>query len=63
MPELPPLLYCRDLDIDVGNVIVTRGLDFSIRAGECWCVLGRNGIGKTTLLHTLEKYLDLKQLV
>jgi len=53
MAELPPLLKCTDLDIDVGNIVVTRGLEFSIQPGQCWCVLGRNGIGKTTLLHTL----------
>ena len=53
MAELPPLLKCTALDIDVGNVVVTRGLEFSIQPGQCWCVLGRNGIGKTTLLHTL----------
>jgi len=53
MPELPPLLKCTGLDIEVGSVIVTRGLEFRIEAGQCWCVLGRNGVGKTTLLHTL----------
>jgi len=53
MPELLPLLKCTGLDIDIGNVVVTRGLEFTIESGQCWCVLGRNGIGKTTLLHTL----------
>jgi iron complex transport system ATP-binding protein len=53
MPEPPPLLKCTGLDIDVGNLAVTRGLEFNVECGQCWCVLGRNGIGKTTLLHTL----------
>lgn len=53
MPELPPLLTCTGLDVDVGNIVVTRDLEFSIQPGQCWCVLGRNGVGKTTLLHTL----------
>ena len=53
MPDLPPLLKCTALDIDIGNIVVTRGLEFTIEPGQCWCVLGRNGIGKTTLLHTL----------
>jgi len=51
MPE--PLLSCTGINIQVGNVTVTRGLDLDIQAGQCWCLLGRNGIGKTTLLHTL----------
>ena len=53
MPDLPPLLKCSALDIDIGSIVVTRGLEFTIEPGQCWCVLGRNGIGKTTLLHTL----------
>ena len=51
MPE--SLLSCTGIDIQVGNVTVARGLDLDIQAGQCWCLLGRNGIGKTTLLHTL----------
>ena len=26
-----------------------RGLDFDVRAGECWAIVGPNGAGKTTL--------------
>ena len=51
MPE--SLLSCTGIDIQVGSVTVARGLDLDIQAGQCWCLLGRNGIGKTTLLHTL----------
>jgi iron complex transport system ATP-binding protein len=53
MPELQPLLRCNGLDVAIGDIIVTRGLEFAIENGQCWCVLGRNGIGKTTLLQTL----------
>jgi iron complex transport system ATP-binding protein len=28
-------------------------LDWTVGAGECWCVIGRNGAGKSTLLRTL----------
>ncbi len=33
-----------------GSRVVYGGLDFLVRRGERWCVLGANGAGKTTLL-------------
>jgi ATPase subunit of ABC transporter with duplicated ATPase domains len=33
-----------------GSRTVYEGLDFLVRRGERWCVLGANGAGKTTLL-------------
>jgi len=36
-----------------GNAVVLDRLDFSLQQGESLAVLGRNGVGKTTLLETL----------
>ena len=36
-----------------GPVTVLRDLDFTARAGEVTCVMGRNGAGKTTLMKTV----------
>ena len=47
------LLELRGLSVDIGGKTVCRGLDLSIGAGQCWGILGVNGVGKTTLLHTL----------
>jgi len=33
-----------------GERVVHQGLDFEIKRGERWCVMGANGAGKTTLL-------------
>jgi len=41
------------LSVRIGAVQVCRELDLSFGAGQCWAVLGRNGVGKTTLLLTL----------
>lgn len=41
------------LDLAVGGKQVCRGLDLDFSQGKVWGVLGQNGIGKTTLLHTL----------
>ncbi|GAB6044124.1 ABC transporter ATP-binding protein [Endothiovibrio diazotrophicus] len=48
-----PLLETKGLRVAIGGKRVCDGLDLAIRAGECWGVLGGNGVGKSTLLHTL----------
>jgi len=47
------LLRTRQLDLSIGNTQVCQGLDIEIKAGQRWAILGRNGVGKTTLLHCL----------
>lgn len=47
------LLQTRGLTLAIGGKQVCRDLDFGLAAGESWALLGRNGIGKSTLLHCL----------
>jgi len=46
-------LEAEQLGIRIGEIKVCSHLDLRINAGENWAILGRNGVGKTTLLHTL----------
>lgn len=46
-------LRCVQLSIGIAGKQVCRQLDLTIEPGQVWGILGRNGIGKTTLLHTL----------
>lgn len=46
-------LRTSDLAIQMGHRTLLAGLDWSVNRGEFWCVLGRNGAGKSSLLHVL----------
>ena len=49
----PPLLEGRGLDTYYGQSHVLRGVSLRIAAGEAIGLMGRNGMGKTTLIRTL----------
>jgi len=53
MTAPPPLLEVSGLNQYYGGSHILRDLAFSARAGEVTVVLGRNGVGKTTLLKSL----------
>ncbi|MGE0581945.1 MAG: ATP-binding cassette domain-containing protein [Steroidobacteraceae bacterium] len=54
-PARPGRLLVRlaQADVYLDGVQVLQGIEFELRAGECWVVHGGNGSGKTTLLRTL----------
>ena len=47
------LLALKNLSIEISNTCVCRDLSLGINPGEVWSVLGRNGVGKSTLLKTV----------
>jgi iron complex transport system ATP-binding protein len=48
-----PRLSCRGLALSVAGRMLVSDLYLEVRAGECWVVIGPNGVGKTTLLTAL----------
>jgi urea transport system ATP-binding protein len=47
------MLHISDLNVYYGESHILRDVDLNINAGEMVCLIGRNGVGKTTLLKTL----------
>lgn len=50
---MPDLLEIRNLTAGYGEAVVIRDLSLSLREGEALAVLGRNGVGKTTLIDSV----------
>ncbi len=48
-----PLLDVRNLTTGYGSTPILRGIDFAIQPGEIVAVIGRNGMGKTTMMRSL----------
>jgi len=47
------LLTLENVTVGYGEAVVLEGISLSLAEGESLAVLGRNGVGKTTLLRTL----------
>ncbi|MEQ8955825.1 MAG: ABC transporter ATP-binding protein [Gammaproteobacteria bacterium] len=47
------ILRVNKLDVHVGDLAISIDLNLSVMSQDRWCLLGRNGVGKTTLLHSL----------
>ncbi len=52
-PSAPPLVAVRDLHTYYGRSHILRGVTIEIGAGETVALMGRNGMGKTTLIRTV----------
>ena len=52
-PAAPPLLEVRALHAGYGASEVLHGVDLQVGAGEVVALLGRNGMGKTTLVRAI----------
>lgn len=48
-----PCLELRSLTLTIGTNTVCRNLNLAVHANQRWALLGKNGVGKTTLLHSL----------
>lgn len=48
-----PLIELRDIEKHFGSVIALNGVSLAVHPGECHCLLGDNGAGKSTFIKTM----------
>ena len=46
-------LAVSDLSVSIGGSRILRGVDLAIRPKTVFCLMGRNGVGKTTTLKAI----------
>lgn len=52
------LMELKQVSSYYGRTQILSAIDFNVPKGACVCVLGRNGVGKTTLLRTIMGLVD-----
>ena len=55
---MKPVLEVTGLRVERGNTTILRHVDWRVARGEHWVILGANGSGKTTTLHSALHALD-----
>ncbi len=53
MAKSDPLLSVNDIHTYYGDSYVLQGLSLEVRSGQIATLLGRNGMGKTTLIRSV----------
>ena len=53
MPEASTMLEVKDATLHYGAAQALRGVSLDVPAGRITCVLGRNGVGKTSLMRSI----------
>ncbi|MGR3632161.1 MAG: ATP-binding cassette domain-containing protein [Limimaricola soesokkakensis] len=48
-----PIIEMIDIEKHFGNIIALAGVSFDVKPGECHCLLGDNGAGKSTFIKTM----------
>jgi simple sugar transport system ATP-binding protein len=48
-----PIVHMDKIEKHFGNVIALAGVSFDVTPGECHCLLGDNGAGKSTFIKTM----------
>ena len=47
------MLKIQNISVKISNSIILKNIDMYIKKGLITCIMGKNGMGKTTLLETI----------
>lgn len=61
MPAQTLMLQVSQLNVYYGESHILRNVDLSVPQGKMVCLIGRNGVGKTTLLKTIMGLLPVRK--
>ena len=53
MSEQSPIIEMKNIEKHFGSVIALAGVSVDVYPGECHCLLGDNGAGKSTFIKTM----------
>src|ERR1700733_14705369 len=54
------MLNIRQLSVAYGESTIVRDVDLEVKPGQIVCLMGRNGVGKTTLLKATMGLLNIR---
>jgi branched-chain amino acid transport system ATP-binding protein len=55
------MLEIKDLEVNYGVIKAIKGISFEVNQGEVIALVGANGAGKTTILHTISGLIPAKK--
>ena len=55
------MLEVKDIEVYYGMIQALKGISFEVNEGEVIALIGANGAGKTTILHTITGLLAPKK--
>ena len=55
------MLEIKDLEVYYGMIKAIKGVSFEVNEGEVIALIGANGAGKTTILHTITGLIEAKK--